>query len=75
MPATCAWYWQGPTISVDAGADGARTMMLVYKLPRTDAIFDQFAGIAGSAYFVAGLGMTALRLRLRISAGRRVDLV
>ncbi len=53
-------YWQGPTIGVDAGADGARTMMLVYNLPRTDAIFDQFGGIAGSAYFVAGLGMTAL---------------
>jgi hypothetical protein len=35
-------------------------MMLVYNLPRTDAIFDQFGGIAGSAYFVAGLGMTAL---------------
>jgi hypothetical protein len=53
-------YWQGPTIGVDAGADGARTMMLVYNLPRTDAIFDQFGGIAGSAYFVGGLGMTAL---------------
>ena len=25
-----------------------------------DAIFDQFGGIAGSAYFVAGFGMTAL---------------
>ena len=53
-------YWQGPTIGVDAGADGARTMMLVYDLPQTDAIFDQFGGVAGSAYFVAGLGVTAL---------------
>jgi hypothetical protein len=53
-------YWQGPTIGVDAGADGARTMMLVYNLPQTDAIFDQFGGVAGSAYFVAGLGVTAL---------------
>ena len=34
--------------------------MLVYKLPRTEAIFDRFGGIAGSAYFVGGLGMTAL---------------
>ena len=31
-------FWQGPTIGVDVGADGARTMMLVYNLPRTDAI-------------------------------------
>jgi hypothetical protein len=29
-------------------------------MPRTDAIFDKFGGIAGSAYFVADLGMTAL---------------
>jgi hypothetical protein len=53
-------FWQGPTIGVDLGGDGARTMMLVYNLPRTDAIYQQFNGIAGAAYFVAGLGMTAL---------------
>ena len=53
-------FWQGPTIGVDIGGDGARTMMLVYNLPRTDAIYEQFNGIAGAAYFVAGLGMTAL---------------
>ena len=34
-------------------------MMLVYNLPRTDAIYQQFNGIAGAAYFVAGFGMTA----------------
>jgi hypothetical protein len=53
-------FWQGPTLGFDAGADGARTMMLVYNLPRTEAIFDRFGGIDGSAYFVGGLGMTAL---------------
>jgi hypothetical protein len=53
-------FWQGPSIGFDAGADGARTMMLVYNLPRTEAIFDRFGGIAGSAYFIGGLGMTAL---------------
>jgi hypothetical protein len=35
-------------------------MMLVYNLPHTEAIFDRFGGVAGSAYFVGGLGMTAL---------------
>jgi hypothetical protein len=35
-------------------------MMLLYNLPRTEAIFDRFGGVAGSAYFVGGLGMTAL---------------
>ena len=53
-------YWQGPSLGFDAGADGARTMMLVYNLPRTEAIFERFGGVAGSAYFIGGLGMTAL---------------
>jgi hypothetical protein len=53
-------FWEGPTVGFDAGADGARTMMLVYNLPRTQAIFDRFGGINGSAYFVGGFGMTAL---------------
>jgi hypothetical protein len=53
-------FWQGPSIGFDAGADGARTMMLVYNLPRTEAIFERFGGINGSAYFIGGFGMTAL---------------
>jgi hypothetical protein len=53
-------FWQGPTLGLDAGADGARTMMLVYNLPRTEAIFERFGGVDGSAYFVGGFGMTAL---------------
>src|ERR1700759_3107258 len=53
-------FWQGPSIGFDAGADGDRTMMLVYNLPDTRAIFDRFGGVNGSAYFVGGLGFTAL---------------
>jgi len=53
-------FWQGPSLGFDAGADGARTMMLVYNLPRTAAIFDRFGGVDGSAYFIGGFGMTAL---------------
>ena len=53
-------FWQGPSFGFDAGADGARTMMLVYNLPRTEAIFDRFGGVNGSAYFIGGFGMTAL---------------
>jgi hypothetical protein len=53
-------FWEGPSVGFDAGADGARTMMLVYNLPRTQAIFDRFGGVAGSAYFIGGFGMTAL---------------
>ena len=53
-------FWQGPSLGFDAGADGDRTMMLVYDLAQREAIFDRFGGVAGSAYFVGGLGMTAL---------------
>jgi len=34
-------FWQGPTIGVDAGADGARTMMLVYNLPKTKSVIQK----------------------------------
>ena len=53
-------FWQGPSVGFDAGADGARTMMLVYNLPQIGAIFDRFGGINGAAYFIGGFGMTAL---------------
>jgi hypothetical protein len=53
-------YWQGPSVGFDTGGEGARTMMLVYNLPDTRAIYERFAGIDGSAYFIGGFGMTAL---------------
>jgi hypothetical protein len=53
-------FWQGPTVGFDWGGEGARTMMLVYNLPATDAVYQRFAGIDGSAYFIGGFGMTAL---------------
>lgn len=53
-------FWEGPSIGFDTGGEGARTMMLVYNLPTTDAIYQRFPGIDGSAYFVGGFGMTAL---------------
>jgi hypothetical protein len=53
-------FWQGPSIGFDWGGAGSRTMMLVYSLPATHAIFQRFAGIDGSAYFIGGFGMTAL---------------
>jgi hypothetical protein len=53
-------YWQGPTLGWDFGGEGARTMMLVYSLPATQAIYQRFGGVDGSAYFIGGFGMTAL---------------
>ncbi|HET7848277.1 MAG TPA: EipA family protein [Pseudolabrys sp.] len=53
-------FWEGPSVGFDAGGEGARTMMLIYNLPATDAIYQRFVGIDGSAYFIGGFGMTAL---------------
>jgi hypothetical protein len=53
-------FWQGPSIGFDAGGEGARTMMLIYNLPATQAIYERFGGVDGSAYFIGGFGMTAL---------------
>ncbi len=53
-------YWQGPSVGLDWGGDGARTMILVYNLQNKNSIFQRFGGANGSAYLVAGFGMTAL---------------
>ena len=53
-------FWQGPSLGFDSGIDGDRTMMLLYNLPARGAIFQRFGGVDGSAYFVGGVGMTAL---------------
>lgn len=53
-------FWQGPSIGWDYGGDGNRTMMLVYNLPSIDGVYGRFGGVSGSAFVVAGLGMTVL---------------
>ena len=53
-------FWQGPSLGLDWGGQGSRTMMLVYNLPEVNSLYDRFAGVSGSAYVVAGVGMTVL---------------
>jgi hypothetical protein len=53
-------FWQGPSVGFDVGGEGARTMMLVYNLPSTEAIYRRFGGVDGSAYFIGGFNATAL---------------
>jgi hypothetical protein len=53
-------FWQGPSVGFDFGGDGARTMMLVYKMPSVDSLYRRFAGVDGSAYLIGGFGVTAL---------------
>ena len=51
-------YWQGPSVGYDAGAEGSKVMVLVYRLRDIDDIYQQFGGVAGSAYLVGGVGLT-----------------
>ncbi|ESR22661.1 DUF1134 domain-containing protein [Lutibaculum baratangense] len=51
-------YWQGPSLGPDIGANGDRAMMLVYDLPAADRMYTKFAGVNGSAYLVAGVGVS-----------------
>lgn len=73
-------FWQGPSFGIDFGADGARTMILVYDLPAINSIFTRYAGINGSAYFIGGFGLTALRagdvvlVPVRAGVGARLGL-
>lgn len=53
-------FWQGPSVGWDYGADGNRTMMLVYNLPDIDAIYRRYFGVSGSAFLIGGIGVTVL---------------
>ena len=53
-------FWQGPSIGYDFGAEGSKTMVLVYDLHSPGEIFTTYAGIDGSAYFIGGVGITFL---------------
>lgn len=50
-------YWQGPTIGYDFGAEGSKTMVLVYNLRSPAEIYRRFGGVQGSAYIVGGVGL------------------
>jgi hypothetical protein len=50
-------FWQGPSLGLDWGGQGSRTMMLVYNLPEVNALYERYGGVSGSAYVIAGVGM------------------
>lgn len=73
-------FWQGPSLGVDYGAQGSRAMMLVYHLPSVDGVYGRFAGVGGSAFVVAGVGMQVMRrdtvlvVPIRTGVGARLGL-
>jgi hypothetical protein len=50
-------YWQGPSVGYDFGAEGSKTMVLVYNLRDPSQIYHRFAGVEGSAYLVGGVSI------------------
>lgn len=50
-------FWQGPSVGYDFGAEGSKTMVLVYNLRDISDIYNRYAGIQGSAYVVGGVGI------------------
>jgi hypothetical protein len=51
-------YWHGPSLGTDVGAEGSKTLFLIYRLKSADEIYASFTGIDGSAYLVGGVGAT-----------------
>jgi hypothetical protein len=50
-------YWQGPSLGYDAGAEGSKTMVLVYNLRDPSDIYRRFGGVQGAAYLVGGVSV------------------
>jgi hypothetical protein len=53
-------FWHGPSVGVDLGADGSKTLFLIYHLSAPDQLFANFTGVDGSAYLVGGVGATLM---------------
>ena len=54
-------YWQGPSVGFDFGANGSRSLVLVYNSNDPAELHERFGGVEGSAYFIGGLGVNFQR--------------
>jgi hypothetical protein len=61
LPGVRKVYWHGPSLGTDFGASGSRTLFLIYGMDDPTALYRNFTGIDGSAYFVGGVGVTLLK--------------
>lgn len=50
-------YWQGPSFGYDMGAEGSKTMVLVYNMHDPNEIYERFGGAEGTAYLVGGVSV------------------
>ncbi len=73
-------YWTGPSIGFDAGANAAKTFVLVYNLDNRNDLFRRFGAGEGQAYFVGGFNVSYLRrgnvvlIPVRLGVGLRLGI-
>ena len=65
-------HWEGPSIGIDIGLNTAKVLILVYDLKKVSDIYQQFSGVEGSLYVVAGAGINYLQAGDLILAPIRV---
>jgi hypothetical protein len=53
-------YWHGPSLGTDVGAEGSKTLFLIYRLKNAEQIYNSFTGVDGSAYLLGGVGATLI---------------
>ena len=51
-------FWHGPSLGLDVGGEGSKTLFLIYKMTAPEQLYASFTGIDGSAYLVGGVGVT-----------------
>lgn len=56
-------YWQGPSLGFDFGANGSRSLVLVYNSQSPQDLYERFGGVEGSAYLIGGVGVNFQRYR------------
>jgi hypothetical protein len=49
-------FWHGPSLGIDVGGEGSKTLFLIYNLREPEQLFSNFTGVDGSAYLVGGVG-------------------
>ncbi len=71
-------YWTGPSIGFDAGANAAKTFVLVYNLYDSEDLYKRYPAGEGAAYLVGGFNASYLRrgdvvlIPIRVGVGARL---
>ncbi|MCK0129322.1 DUF1134 domain-containing protein [Erythrobacter sp. F6033] len=73
-------YWTGPSVGFDAGANAAKTFVLVYNLFDTEDLYKRYPAGEGQAYLIGGMHASYMRrgdvvlIPIRLGAGVRLGI-